>query len=208
MKRPWMPLFISDFLTDTTHLSATETGAYLLLIMAYWERDGLPDDDTQLAGIARLSRPAWRKVRPVLQAFFHDGWRHKRIDLELAKMIVTHQRRSAAASKAGTVSSMKRANGTSTQRARDVNGASTQRAPGVHHYTLSTDRPIPETARARPETPEFSEGGVPPAPPAPQPPPPGPAKGLADQAREAVQKSTDVASDALHATMREKGWLR
>lgn len=36
MKRPWMPLYIGDFIADTAHLSAEETGAYILLIMHYW----------------------------------------------------------------------------------------------------------------------------------------------------------------------------
>jgi hypothetical protein len=83
-----------------------------------------------------------------------------------------------------------------------------KRAATVKLPEEDIDRPVAEAARAQAETLEFSEGSMPPAPPAPQPPPPGPAKGLADKAREAVQKNTDVASDALHATMREKGWLR
>ena len=55
MKRSWMLFFyIPDFLADTMHLSASETGAYLCLIMDYWLHDGLPDDDHKLAAIARL----------------------------------------------------------------------------------------------------------------------------------------------------------
>jgi len=135
MRRNWMPLYIPDFLADTTRLSAAETGAYLCLIMDYWMHDGLPDDDAKLAAIARLPLKSWRQMRPTIEAYFQDGWRHKRIDAELTKMVGTSIRRKEAASKAGTISAIKRANATSTQRARHVDAAYTPRAPSVHHTT-------------------------------------------------------------------------
>jgi uncharacterized protein YdaU (DUF1376 family) len=155
MRRNWMPLYIPDFLADTMQLTAAETGAYLCLIMDYWLHDGLPDDDRKLAQIARLPLKAWLAMRSTIAAFFHDGWRHKRIDAELAKMVGTSIRRQEAASKAGTVSAIKRANGTSTQRARDVHTTSTPRARSVHHTTQEdlTSSSFTEAARAS-ENPE------------------------------------------------------
>jgi uncharacterized protein YdaU (DUF1376 family) len=117
MRRNWMPLYIPDFLADTMHLTAAETGAYLCVIMDYWLHDGLPDDDRQLAAVARLPVKSWRAIRPTIQAFFHDGWRHKRIDAELAKMVVMTERRRAAGSKGGTASTIARWNGSSKRQA-------------------------------------------------------------------------------------------
>ena len=51
---PYIPLFVADYLADTSHLSTLEHGAYLLLIMNYWQRgESLPCGDMQLARIAR-----------------------------------------------------------------------------------------------------------------------------------------------------------
>jgi uncharacterized protein YdaU (DUF1376 family) len=85
MKRPWMPLYIADYLRKTTHLGALESGAYLHLIMDYWQNDKLPDDERQLARIAKLTDREWKACRSTLQAFFHDGWKHERIDAEIAE---------------------------------------------------------------------------------------------------------------------------
>lgn len=84
-KKPWMPLYIADYLKDTTHLGAIESGAYLHLIMDYWQNGKLPTDDRQLARIAKLTDREWKKLKPTLQAFFHDGWQHKRIDAEIVE---------------------------------------------------------------------------------------------------------------------------
>lgn len=97
MSRPWMPLYVAEYRHDTAHLSAAEHGAYLLLIMHYWTAGGLPDDDRQLARIASMGNAEWRRARPIVQAFFHDGWRHKRIDVELARAADISSKRSASA---------------------------------------------------------------------------------------------------------------
>jgi uncharacterized protein YdaU (DUF1376 family) len=97
MNRPWLPLYVADYRRDTPHLSAAEHGAYLLLIMHYWSAGGLPDDDRQLSRIAAMTGPEWKRARPVVQSFFHDGWRHKRIDAELARAADISSKRSASA---------------------------------------------------------------------------------------------------------------
>lgn len=97
MKRPWMPLYIADFLKDTTHIGAIETGAYLLLIMHYWQNGKLPGDDRQLARIAKLTPSEFKRHRETLNAFFYDGWKHKRIDQELSHAVDVSTKRSAVA---------------------------------------------------------------------------------------------------------------
>lgn len=85
----WMPLYIGDYLRDTTRLTAAEHGAYLLLIMDYWVNGPPPDDDRQLARIARTSVTVWRRHRReiVSKMFTIKGgfWVHKRIESELAR---------------------------------------------------------------------------------------------------------------------------
>ena len=95
--RAWMPLDIDDYMADTLHLSAAEHGAYMLLIMRYWKDGGLPDDERMIQRYSRLSPEQWSESRDVIAAFFGDGWRHKRIDAELAKAAaIIEKRRNAA----------------------------------------------------------------------------------------------------------------
>lgn len=97
MSRPWMPLYVADYLADTRHLGAVEHGAYLLLIMHYWQTGGLPDDDTQLARIACCTAAEWRKIRGVVANFFEPGWKHGRVNDELLKAArISENRRGAA----------------------------------------------------------------------------------------------------------------
>jgi uncharacterized protein YdaU (DUF1376 family) len=98
---PRMSLHIGDYLKDTRHLRALEHGAYFLLIMHYWTKGGLPDDDRQLSAITCMSDKEWKKARPTIEAFFAAGWRHKRIDQELADATERYERRVAAGRKGG-----------------------------------------------------------------------------------------------------------
>jgi uncharacterized protein YdaU (DUF1376 family) len=85
----WMPLYIGDYLRDTTRLTVAEHGAYLLLIMDYWVNGPPPDDDRELARIARTPLPVWRRYyRGQLSKMFTcqgGRWLHKRVDRELER---------------------------------------------------------------------------------------------------------------------------
>lgn len=92
----WMPFYIGDYRRDTPHLSAAQHGAYLLLIFYYWQQGSLPDDDEQLARIASMTPAEWKKNRPVIRAFFKDGWRHDRINVEIQNAVEQYEKRSKA----------------------------------------------------------------------------------------------------------------
>ncbi|WP_412479896.1 YdaU family protein [Azonexus sp. IMCC34839] len=99
----WMPLYIADYLADTTRLTTEQHGAYLLLIMDYWRNGPLPDDDGALANITRLTTPAWKKNRSTLARLFRvEGgeWRHKRIDEELNEAAANSKKYAERAKKA------------------------------------------------------------------------------------------------------------
>jgi uncharacterized protein YdaU (DUF1376 family) len=108
MNRPWMPLYVGDYLGDTGHLTTAQHGAYLLLMMHYWRKGELPDDDRQLSKITKLPLRTWCEYRPTLQDFFHEGWKHKRIDAELEKMMRVSQKRAIAGQKGGIGSALAR----------------------------------------------------------------------------------------------------
>jgi uncharacterized protein YdaU (DUF1376 family) len=108
MKRPWMPLYVGDYLGDTGHLTTAQHGAYLLLMMHYWRKGELPDDDRQLSKITKLPLRTWCEYRPILQDFFHGGWKHKRIDAELERMTRVSEKRAIAGQKGGLGSALSR----------------------------------------------------------------------------------------------------
>lgn len=97
----WMPLYIGDYLADTQHLTRSEHGAYLLLIMAYWRNGGpLPDNAKHMQCICKASAKDWQSLASTVSSFFEVGeevWRHKRIDQEMERAAAGYAKRSAAA---------------------------------------------------------------------------------------------------------------
>jgi uncharacterized protein YdaU (DUF1376 family) len=106
--RFWMPLYVGDYLADTRHLSAAQHGAYLLLLMHYWAKGGLPADERQLAKIAAMSLKQWQRNRASVAPFFGEGWRSARLDQEIHRMTLMRAKRAAAGSKGGTIASINR----------------------------------------------------------------------------------------------------
>lgn len=98
---PYMPLYVADYMADASHLTTFQHGAYMLLLMNYWQRGGpLPDDDVKLSRIARMNMREWKRNRAVLAEFFvTDGtlWVSRRVDSELARVASKSLKSKAAA---------------------------------------------------------------------------------------------------------------
>lgn len=86
---PYMPLWVGDFLLKTSDLDARETGAYLLLLMAMWSRDGsLPADQKKLQRVAKCGRE-WPSVWAAIKHYFTEEngqITNKRLTEELQKV--------------------------------------------------------------------------------------------------------------------------
>jgi uncharacterized protein YdaU (DUF1376 family) len=82
----FIPIYIGDYLKDTTRLTTEEHGAYLLLIFDYWQHGSIPDDDRTLCRITGMSDDAWSIARGRVLAYFKHSngtYIHTRIDAEL-----------------------------------------------------------------------------------------------------------------------------
>jgi uncharacterized protein YdaU (DUF1376 family) len=94
MSLPWFPFNIKDFLANTKRLNTEAKGAYLLLMLDYYEQGApAPDDDNVLASITELSPEAWIKARRVLEPMFNirsGHWHHDRIEHELLEAASKH----------------------------------------------------------------------------------------------------------------------
>jgi uncharacterized protein YdaU (DUF1376 family) len=100
-----MPIFWGDYLRDTGHLSPAEHGAYLMLIAHQWTTaKPLPDNDSMLARIAKMSLREWRATRRVIEPFFtlrNGEWIQKRVEAELIRAKETYDKRRAAGAMGG-----------------------------------------------------------------------------------------------------------
>lgn len=93
----YLKLYVSDYLVDTTHLSAVDHGAYLLLLLRmHQSRAPLVDDAESLRAIARVSADEWpevaARVLPLL-VLRQDGWVSKRLFNELEKAERAYKKR-------------------------------------------------------------------------------------------------------------------
>ncbi len=101
MNPPKMPIHIGDYMRNTGHLRAAGHGAYLMLLFHYWSTGALPDDDDQLSMITRMTPAEWRKIRPMIEAFFAPGWKHGRVEKDLESARESYEKRAKAGEKGG-----------------------------------------------------------------------------------------------------------
>ncbi len=107
MSLPYMPLYVADYLADTSHLTAAEHGAYLMLIMHYWRQGSLPTEDCILQRISRMTSREWARSRLTLAGFFSADWKHARIESEIAKAELKSARRAQSGKRGGDSKALK-----------------------------------------------------------------------------------------------------
>lgn len=95
----YMKFYVRDYLADTNHLTTEQHGIYMLLILYYWQHDGLPTDEVVLASIAGCTREQWERHRPVISQMFTKNWKHKRIEAEMKEAKELIQKRIEAGKK-------------------------------------------------------------------------------------------------------------
>jgi uncharacterized protein YdaU (DUF1376 family) len=127
-----MQLYVADYLADTAHLKAIEHGAYLLLIMNYWQTGKpLNNSNERLTNVARMSKEEWSASKETLQEFFKvdgDTWTHLRIEADLFEV----NSKATKASDAGKKSAEAR-------RLAKVNERSTDVKQTFNHTDTDTD---------------------------------------------------------------------
>ena len=135
---PYIQLYVADYLADTMHLTTEEHGAYLLIIMNYWQT-GKPIPKKRLASVARMGNDRWISVEDTLSEFFTETeqglWIHARIEDDLAKVAS----KSTQASAAGKRSAAKRAESKVTVNKEDSNGRSNSVERKSNHTDTDTD---------------------------------------------------------------------
>lgn len=156
----WMPLYIGDYLADTSRLSTEQHGAYLLILMDYW-RNGPPlDDDEELASISKLSLQQWRKHAAKLRSMFEprDGrLTQKRADQERQRAGLISSKRSEAG-KAGAAAKWGKTDGKAMANAMANGMANVQQNDGPSQSqipkTENTERAATSTVVPRASDPE------------------------------------------------------
>ena len=82
----WMPVYIGDYLRDTEELTGPEHGAYLLLLMHYWQKGG--EIGCDIGRLSRVCRSDEETARFILGYYFtleNGNYKNKRADEEMMK---------------------------------------------------------------------------------------------------------------------------
>lgn len=142
--RPDIPVTPETFLFNTLHMSAEEFGAFSLLAYHSWREDppcSIPNDDSTLARIARLSDERWAECKHRVLAAFTSGSASRLYHKELRQTYDKLRRKHAARVSAANVainSRYKKPNG--------MNGFHTNRSdliPPIVYDSLQQNDTIP-----------------------------------------------------------------
>lgn len=86
----WMPIFIKDYLGDTSRLRANEHGVYLLLLFDYWINGALPNDMEVLKQVSKEDN--LQVISRILDRYFildeaTNAYRNNRLESEKEKAL-------------------------------------------------------------------------------------------------------------------------
>ncbi len=90
MSFAYLPLYTGDYIRDTQHLSCSEHGIYLKMLIHCWDQKGpVPLDERRLMGIVNArSTDEIEAMRRVLLEYFvrmEDGWYNHRMQKEIER---------------------------------------------------------------------------------------------------------------------------
>ena len=108
-KRPWFPFYTADFERKTKHLPAECVGAYIRLMMHYWDNNGiLLTEPANLCRIMGIERRRYKKVMLQIGAFllpqsseFGDAYLLPRLQEELNRTITISKAKAESGRKGG-----------------------------------------------------------------------------------------------------------
>lgn len=109
MSRQFIAFYMGDYQKKTQHLTTEQHGAYFLLLQHCWIHGSIPADPGSRAAIARLSLSQWKKMAPIIDAFFNDDGTNPRASEEIEKAERKWAQRVIAGKKGGERSGVSRA---------------------------------------------------------------------------------------------------
>jgi uncharacterized protein YdaU (DUF1376 family) len=109
MARAFIAYYVGDYQKKTQHLDTLQHGAYKLLLDHCWVHGSIPLDAASRANICKMTLPAWKKIAPVINAFFDEEGRNKRATEEIEKAERISVIRSAAGRGGGIRSGISKA---------------------------------------------------------------------------------------------------
>lgn len=107
MSIPYIPLYVTDYEADTSHLTLEEDGAYMRLLRLCWRTPGcsIPDDPEWIKRRLRVDDATYeRSVAPVIEEFFSRAkarLSQPRLQRESERINETSQKRREAGKKGG-----------------------------------------------------------------------------------------------------------
>lgn len=124
MSRAFVAFYMGDYQKKTQHLDTLQHGAYSLLLQHCWTHGSIPIEPAARAAIARMTLPSWKKIAPIINAFFDAEGRNKRATEEIEKSERIRLQRAIAGRKGGFTSGTSKAIAKGQQdRSKDVANA-------------------------------------------------------------------------------------